>query len=117
MTLETHNTTWGFYGGIAQHADASEAWRLAMQAIVSATDFSEEAARDFLDSRQGRHFADDVANALHDGLALPPAIDAAVERWMSWRIGRRMARQTGIPAELPYLVGLVGDCEIAAEIA
>jgi hypothetical protein len=47
----------------------------------------------------------------------PAAIAAAVERWLSWRVDRGMARQTGIPQELPYLLGLVGDCEIEAEIS
>jgi hypothetical protein len=54
--LSTNNTAWGFWGTIAQDADARAAWALAMPAIMS-----EEAVRDFLDSRHGRHFADDVA--------------------------------------------------------
>jgi hypothetical protein len=86
-----------------------------MQAIMRATEFSEDAVRDFLDSRHGRQFADDVANALHDGLALASAIDAAVERWMDWRTDACMQAQTGVPEGLPYLIGLVGDVEIALE--
>ena len=44
--------------------------------------------RDFLDSRHGRHLADDVANGLFAGLSLSAAIDAAVSRWMGWSIGK-----------------------------
>jgi hypothetical protein len=54
--LSTNNTAWGFWGSIAQHAEASEAWTLAMPAIMTATGFSEAAVRDFLDSLHGRAF-------------------------------------------------------------
>ena len=40
-----NNTSWGFWGTIAQHAEASEAWALAVLAIVTATGFGEEAVR------------------------------------------------------------------------
>jgi hypothetical protein len=113
--LTTHNEAWGFWGTIRHHADPAEAWPLAMRAIAEATGCSEIGVRDFLDSRHGRHFADDVANGLFKGLALQQAIDAAVDRWMNWTIDRRTSRETGIPRGLPYLVGLVTDCEIVAE--
>jgi hypothetical protein len=113
------NKDWGFWGmgTISHHADPSEAWPLAIRAIAGATGFGESAVRDFLDSRHGRHFADDVTNSLHDNLALPAAIDTAVERWMAWNVDRYMQAQTGIPCDLPYLVGLVGDFEFEAEFA
>ncbi len=114
-TLPTRNTDWGFFGTIGHHADAHVAWPLAMNAIASATGSSDTAVRDFLDSRHGRHFADDVANGLIDGLAIAPAIDAAVTRWMGWTITRRASRETGIPSGLPYLTGFVTHCEIEAE--
>ena len=69
--------------------------------------------RDFLDSRHGRHFADDVANGLYAGLSLPEAVDAAVTRWMGWQIGRQTERDSGIPRGLPYLTGFVGHHEAA----
>ena len=100
-----------------QEVDAEQARALAMAAIMAATSCSENAVRDFLDSRHGRHFADDVGNGVIDGLALPAAIAAAVERWMSWSVDRGMAAQTGIPQGLPYLLGLVGEREIEAEIS
>jgi hypothetical protein len=102
-------------GTIRHHADPLEAWTIAMEAIAKATGCAGYAVRDFLDSRHGRHFADDVANKLIDGLSLCGAINVAVERWMTWTIDRRMSRQTDIPRGLPYLLGLVTDCEIVAD--
>ncbi len=46
-----------------------------MQAIGAATSCGETAARDFLDSRSGRDFADDVSNRLSEGMSLPEAVD------------------------------------------
>jgi hypothetical protein len=66
-TLTTNNEAWGFWGTIAHHADPAQAWPIAMQAVADATGCSEAGVRDFLDSRHGRHFADDVANGLFDG--------------------------------------------------
>ena len=89
---------------------------MATTAIGKATGGTPEAVRDFLDSRHGRHFADDVANGLFDGLTLADAIQAAVERWMGWTIGKRTEREHGIPRDLPYLTGWVMNCEIEAEL-
>jgi len=114
-TLPTNNEAWGFFGSIRHHADSAEAWPIAMAAIGKVTGSPDFAVRDFLDSRQGRHFADDVANGLFEGLALRGAIDVAVERWMTWTIDRHVSRETGIPKGLPYLLGFVTDCEILAE--
>ena len=99
------------------HADPAEAWALALPAIAAATDATTDAIRAFLDSRHGRHFANDVANGLFAGLGLAAAIDAAVARWMGWTITHRTSRETGIPAGLPYLTGLVIHHEIMAEMA
>jgi len=65
--------------------------------------------------RQGRHFADEVANGLARGLSLKAAIVATVELWSSWKISRRTSRETGIPIGLPYLTGFVTHCEIMSE--
>ena len=73
--------------------------------------------RDFLDSRHGRHFADDVANELADtGKSLEAAIAAAIARWQGWRIGRRTARDDGVPAGLPHLTGWIGHFQILDEL-
>ncbi len=116
-TLPTANPDWGFWGAIRHHADQAEAWRLAMQAIGAATACGETAVRDFLDSRFGRHLADDVGNGLSEGMNLAEAVDAAVARWMAWTITRRTERDTGIPSGMPYLTGFVTHCEIMAEAA
>lgn len=114
-TLATNNEAWGFFGTIRHHTDPAEAWPIAMAAIGEATGCADHAVRDFLDSRHGRHFADEVANGLFEGHPLRGAIDVAVERWMTWTIDRHVARETGIPKGLPYLLGFVTDCEILAE--
>ena len=113
--LPTENESWGFWGNISHDANPTEAWPLAMSAITAATGCANNEVRIFLDSRHGRHFADEVANGLQRGLVLVPAIDAAVARWMSWTIGRRIAREEGIPHGLPYLTGFVMAEAIAAE--
>jgi hypothetical protein len=118
--LPTRNEAWGFHGTtdrmeVGRPVDVATAWTLAFAAVGEATGVGPEGVRDFLDSRHGRHFADDVANGLIDGTTLEDAIDAAVTRWMGWTIGRRMSRETGIPAGLPYLTGLAAHFEIIAE--
>lgn len=115
--LPPQNTDWGFFGAISPHSAAHDAWVLAMETIGAATGCPDTAVRAFLDSRHGRHFADDVANGLRDGLALKAAIIAAAERWMGWRIDPKTSRRTNIPCGLPYLTGFVTDFEILAEAA
>ncbi|MFA7587251.1 MAG: hypothetical protein WCY11_13825 [Novosphingobium sp.] len=114
-TLPTRNEAWGFYGAAAGFTDADAAWSIALPAIAKAVRASAEGVRDFLDSRHGRHFADDVHNGIHAGLALKAAIDAAIARWMGWTISRATAQEHGIPQGLPYLTGFVGLYEIMAE--
>jgi hypothetical protein len=101
--LPTRNEEWGFWGTISRiendaAADPAEAWR------------------DFLDSRHGRHFADEVASEFWKGEALNDAIDAAINRWMGWRIDRKTSRETGIPRGLPYLTGFANHYAIMAEL-
>jgi hypothetical protein len=60
----TQNDAWGFWGTMNEHASA--AWPLAMTAISDATSQPLESVRVFLDSRHGRHFADDVQNGLYE---------------------------------------------------
>lgn len=106
-SLRSRNEAWGFFGTIRHHANANQAWTLAMDAIAKTTACPDEAVRDFLDSRYGRHFADEVANGLVSGRDLPTAIDSAIERWMDWRIDARIEHELGIPRGLPYLTGFV----------
>ena len=111
----TQNDAWGFFGTMNDNAAA--AWPIAMTAISDATCQPLESVRLFLDSRHGRHFADDVQNGLYQGQALQDAIKAATQRWMGWTIGRQTSKQYGIPRGLPYLTGFVIHCEICEEMA
>ena len=109
----TQNEAWGFWGTMNEHASA--AWPLAMTAISDATSQPLESVLVFLDSRHGRHFADDVQNGLYQGQTLADAINAATQQWMGWTIGRQTSKQYGIPRDLPYLTGFVIHCEIVEE--
>ena len=111
----TQNTDWGFWGTMNEHAEA--AWPQALVAISNATGQPLESVRIFLDSRHGRHFADDVQNGLYEGKTLADAINAATGRWMGWTIGRQTSEDYGIPRGLPYLTGFVIHCEICDEMA
>ena len=110
----TRNEDWGFWGTMGEHA--SIAWPLAMHAIATATGEDFDIVRAFLDSRYGRHFADEVHNGLYDGKAIKDAIDAATQKWMGWTIGRTTSNQYGIPRGLPYLTGFVIQSGIDAEL-
>jgi len=81
-----------------------------MQQIAEVTGEPLESVRAFLDSKQGRHFADSVQDGLASGLAMDAAVAKAIAKWMDWKIGRITARQTGIPTGLPYLTGFVIHC-------
>ena len=109
----TQNEPWGFWGTMEQHA--ADAWPLAMTRIAQATGEDLETVRDFLDSRHGRHFGDDVLNALDAGRPLAEAIDAATQRWMGWTISRQTSKNYGIPKGLPYLTGFVVHVGLMAE--
>ena len=109
----TKNVDWGFTGTLNEQAEA--AWPIAMTAISDATSQPLESVRAFLDSRHGRHFADDVLNQLHADHSLDDAIHAATQQWMGWTIGRQTSKDYGIPRGLPYLTGFVIHCEIAEE--
>ena len=109
----TQNESWGLFGTLGVHAAA--AWPIAMTAISDATFQSLESVRAFLDSRYGRHFADDVRNGLYAGATLKAAIEQATQQWMGWTIGRQASKDYGIPRGMPYLIGFVIHCEIVEE--
>lgn len=114
--LPTQNECCGFYGTIGCiEQDSARAWAITLPLVVAATGCSDWAARDFLDSRHGRHFADEVASQIGCGLALEPAICAAIAVYQGWRIDRATTRRHGIPMGLPYLTGWVGCFEGMAE--
>ena len=106
-TLPTRNEAWGFFGSTAGFTDADAAWGIAFPAVAKTTGATAEGVRDFLDSRHGRHFADDVHNGVHAGLDLAGAIEAAITRWMGWTINQETVREIAMPKGLPYLKGFV----------
>ena len=114
---QTQNREFGFFGTMSHHADPERAWDIALAFIAGTTGCSPDATRAFLDSRYGRHFADEVSNHLAAGKALAWAINAATATWMGWRISARTAHETGIPRGLPYLTGYVLHAEIEADTA
>jgi hypothetical protein len=118
--LPTRNEDWGFWGTISRSengaADPASGLGDRLPPDREATEAAPEGVRDFLDSRLGRHFADEVANGLWKGEALEPAIDAAIARWMGWRIDRRTEREDGIPRGLPYLTGWVTHFQLLDEM-
>jgi hypothetical protein len=101
--IASKNEAGGFYGTITQHAEPNQAWALAVAGITRSTGRCDQAVRDFLDSRYGRHFVDEVAMGLCGWRDLP----GAIERWMDLRIDAATERELGIPEGLPYLTGLV----------
>ena len=111
----TTNQAWGFYGIIGHHAAADTAWPIAITAISGATTLPATTVQEFLDSRHGRHLANDVANELITRKGLADAINAATRRWLGWTIGVRTSRETGIPRRLPYLTGYAIHAEIEAD--
>ncbi|NRC34075.1 hypothetical protein [Pseudomonas aeruginosa] len=66
--LATENPQWGFWGTISNSENpevkAPDAWVLAMGLITEATKKPGEVVRAFLDSKDGRYFADEVGNFL-----------------------------------------------------
>jgi len=114
---QTQNREFGFFGTISHHTDPECAWDSALAFIAGTTGCSLDATRAFLDSRHGRHFADEVSNHLAAGQGLASAINAATATWMGWRISVRTAHETGIPRGLPYLTGYVLHAEIEADTA
>ena len=114
--LASKNQDRGFFGRIRHHTEPHSVWALAMKAIGNAIACSDEAAQHFLDSRYGRHLADEVVNALIGRLELPAAIDSAVAHWMRRRIDSRIQDELGIPEGLPYLTGFVCMHEALLEV-
>ena len=124
----SRNEDFGFFGTITittcalRDRRSAEVWTLASRLIaeVIRADSEDEVIgiRDFLDSRMGRHFADDViGNMTGCNIDLETAITSAIRRWQDWRISRQTEREDGIPAGLPYLTGWVQHFAVAAAMA
>jgi len=124
--LPSYNEAYGFFGTMTvcpvRDRRSAEVWVLASSMIAAAirADSEDEmiGIRDFLDSRMGRHFADDViGNMMGCDIDCETAITSAIRRWQDWRISRQTEREEGIPAGLPYLTGWVQHFAVTAAMA
>jgi hypothetical protein len=124
--LPSRNKDYGFFRTLTtcpqRDRRSDDVWALASTLIAKAVRARTEeemiGIRDFLDSRIGRHFADDVVgNMVGCDIDSETAIRSAIRRWQDWRISRQLARDEGIPAGLPYLTGWVQHFAIAASMA
>jgi hypothetical protein len=122
-TLPSRNEDYGFFRTMTvcplRDRPSAEVWMLASGMIAKAirADSEDEiiGIRDFLDSRMGRHFADDViGNMMGCNIGLEPAITSTIRRWQDWRISRQTERDEGIPTGQPYLNGWVQHFAVAA---
>ena len=121
--LLSRNEDYGFFRTLTvcpqRDRRSSEVWSLASRLIAEAIHADSEdemiGIRDFLDSRMGRHFADDVVgNMTGCNIWLEAAIASAIRRWQDWRIDRKTEREHGIPAGLPHLTGWVQHFAVTA---
>jgi len=103
--LQTANESFGFYNTMQEQAP--QAWPAAFTAIAKATGAQPQAVLGFLDSTNGRHFADSVQGFLSQRMSLQQAIEASINRWQGWKIDRRTSRKTGLRCAAPYLIALV----------
>ena len=124
--LPSRNPDHGFFGTLTTCPERDrrsvEVWVLAATLIAKAIRATTEeemiGIRDFLDSRMGRHFADDVVgNMVGCKIDSETAIRSAIRTWQDWRISRQLERDEGIPEGLPYLTGWVQHFAIAASMA
>lgn len=111
--LKTENESYGFWGTMNLDGCAEQAWNIALPAIMNETGAEADEVRDFLDSRWGRHFADDVHCFLAK-MPLKAAIDAAIARWNGWTLSPRTRKELDIPTPMPYLSGMVYAAAIAS---
>jgi|ERR1700692_1635700 hypothetical protein len=100
MDILPGNPNYGFFGIFGRHDEPVAAWALASEAIAKATGCPAKCIRTFLESRQGRTFAEGVIE-LMPANALETAVDAAVARCLT--ITLKDESDYGIPAGLPYL--------------
>jgi hypothetical protein len=121
--LPTRNTDYGFYGTITatplRDRTSDAFWALASTHIAAADCTREvemEGVRDFLDSRMGRHFANEVVDRMARGTPAEQPLDETIAEWCRQRISRATERHEGIPAGLPALVGWVQHFAIQLEM-
>jgi hypothetical protein len=122
--LPSQNTAYGFYGTvtICPERDCTSAtfWTLASTLIAEAVNAQGEAEmigiRDFLDSKLGRHFADEVIDTLRTArTGTKAALETTINTWQRRGISAQTEASHGIPEGLPLLDGWVTHYAILAE--
>jgi hypothetical protein len=125
-SLPSRNEAYGFFGTLTacplRDRRSDQVWALASSLIAEAIGTVGEderiGIRDFLDSKMGRHFADDVvSNMTGCNIDTERALRSTIRRWQDWRISRQTERDEGIPAGLPYLTGWVLHFAVTASMA
>ena len=95
LVLPSQNETYGFYGQMTACAlrdrPTDQIWTVACDFIGLATGAGTEdemrGIRDFLDSSMGRHFADDLIDALQGRTTNnEAAIIKTIQKWQAWTI-------------------------------
>ena len=123
LVLPSQNEAYGFYGQMSTCAlrdrPTDRIWTVTSAFIGLATGAGTEdemrGIRDFLDSSMGRHFADDVIEALKGPtINNEITIIKAIEKWQAWAISIETQRKEGIPEGLPYLTGWVQHFAVTA---
>lgn len=101
-TVKTRNEYYGFYGTIhLALASADESWSMAIEKIAELTGHEHEDIGAWLDTKGGRHIADNVIDRLNN-TDLNSAIDEAVNKWNGFRLTGEH-RRNGAPACATYL--------------
>jgi hypothetical protein len=123
-TLPSQNTAYGFYGTVTtcplRDCTSAVFWTSASTLIAEAVNALGEAEmigiRDFLDSKMGRHFADEVIDALRSGETnTKAALKTTIDKWQRRGISAQTEASHGIPEGLPHLDGWVTHYAILAE--
>ena len=88
QTLPTANEEWGFHGTSKQNGyDVSLTWPVTSQFIAKEFDLNPTQTRDVLDSKFGRHLADDYSFIINGkGNAAGPISEAAIKRHLQDRV-------------------------------
>mgnify|MGYP007088348405 CR=1 FL=1 len=92
--LKTENETWGFWGtSVSSGYDAALAWNTVSRFLATGFDLTPEQTRDILDSRFGRHLADDLSGIDNGaGFACGPISAEGITRYLTGRAAYRSWR-------------------------
>lgn len=92
--LKTENETWGFWGtSVSNGYDAALAWDTASRFFITGFALTPQQARDILDTRFGRHLADDLSRIDNGaGYARGPISAEGIAQHLMVQLGYRSWR-------------------------